>query len=126
MIKTKPKYSSQEIRILLESLNKVDHLYDPELIHSLESFIEHNPDEETRKLMNESDNDETKQMRAELRKFEAYEDLASEASALEHQARIIRSTVKVFKCPTDDLPKMINDDNKSIAAIAIWRLALGR
>jgi hypothetical protein len=125
MKKTKPTYTAPEIKNLYNSLKMLDHLNDQEIIDALETFIRHNPDEETRKFIDENDKEQSRFLE-EMKGIEAYEELAAEASALESQARAIRSTVKAFKCPVEDLPTKINNENKTIATIAAWRLSLGR
>jgi hypothetical protein len=116
MKKTKPTYTAPEIRNLLESMeySVID--------DALQSFLNNNPDEKTRELMAKyGDNVEYPE-----KVFEAYEEIAADARNLECQARALRSIVKIFKCPVEDLPTKINDENKTLATIATWRLSLGR
>lgn len=119
MKKAKPAYTSLEILDLRTILTKD---YNSDIITELDRFIEQNPDEETKKLMARDGvifTDDT-------RVFEAYEDIASEASSLEFQAKELRRIVKAFRCLPEELPTLINDQNKTVATVATWRLSLGR
>jgi hypothetical protein len=122
MKKTKPTYTAPEIKNLLDSMVKDGSPLDeyPEVDMALQNFIDNNPDEETKKVMIELGSEYPEHV------LEAYEEIASEAYSLESRARALRSIVKIFKCPVEDLPTRINDDNKTIATIAAWRLSLGR
>jgi hypothetical protein len=119
---TKPTYTAPEIKNLLDSMvyngSPLDEY--PEVDIALQNFINNNPDEETKKVMIKLGNEYPERV------FEAYEEIAAEAYSLESQARALRSIVKTFKCPVEDLPTKINDENKTLATIATWRLSLGR
>lgn len=58
--------------------------------------------------------------------YEVYEEIAVFARDLEERAKSLRSIEQSFRCPLTEIPKLINDDIKTIQKIAAWRLNLGR
>lgn len=98
--------------------------------------------EELRTLLSDLDNssaDDTEQLSVvkeslsgyilstdEERNYDVHQLIAGEAATLEYRAKMLRSIVRAFKKPMNEVPKDMNDQNAVISSIARWRLRLGK